>query len=66
LSVSAGLTQILLAVDRSDPAGTNTYFKDNLVRLHNLGLQVETFRPNAGTHAVTEEMKAVMLQAMLK
>jgi poly(3-hydroxybutyrate) depolymerase len=66
LSASAGTMRVLLAVDQSDPAGTNTYFDNNLDRLRKLGLQVETFRPNAGTHAVTEEMKAAVLQAMPK
>jgi poly(3-hydroxybutyrate) depolymerase len=64
LAASAGTTRILLAVDQSDPAGTNTYFNDNLVRLRKAGLPVETFRPNEGTHAVTEAMKAVVLQAL--
>ena len=66
LSLSAGRTRILLAVDQSDPAGTNTYFEDNLVRMRRLGLKVETFRPNAGTHKVSEAMKAAVLQAMPK
>ena len=66
LSLSAGITRILLAVDQSDPAGTNTYFNDNLLRLRRSGLQVETFRPNVVTHAVTESMKAAVLQTMLK
>lgn len=66
LSASAGLTRILLAVDRSDPAGTNAYFNQNLIRLRALGLQVEIFRPDAGTHAVTDTMKARVLQAMPK
>jgi poly(3-hydroxybutyrate) depolymerase len=64
LSASADVTRILLAVDQSDPAGTNTYFDNNLDRLRKLGLQVETFRPNVGTHAVTADMKAVVLQVM--
>ena len=64
LSASAGTTQILLSVDQSDPAGTNVYFHDNLIRLRNLGFQVETFRPNAGTHQVTEAMKAAVLQGL--
>jgi predicted esterase len=66
LSASAGITRILLAVDQSDPDGTNAYFQDNLLRLRRLGLQVETFRPNAGTHAVTAPMKAAVLRAMSK
>lgn len=66
LAASAGITRVLLAVDQSDPAGTNTYFNDNLHRLRRLGLQVETLRPNAGTHAMTESMKATVLQAILK
>ena len=66
LSESAGATHVLLAVDQSDPAGTNRYFEDNLVRLRTLGFQVETFRPNAGTHAVTMAMKAAVLQAIPK
>ena len=66
LSASAGITRILLAVDQSDPAGTNSYFNDNLRQLRGLGLQVETFRPDAGTHVVTEEMKKTVLQAMPK
>ena len=66
LSASAGLTRIFLAVDRSDPAGTNTYFEDNLTRLRTAGLQVETFRPDAATHAVTEAMKAAVLEAIPK
>ena len=66
LSASADITRILLAVDRSDPAGTNTYFDDNLVRLRSLGLQVETYRPNEGTHEVTDAMKVAVLQVMPK
>jgi predicted esterase len=66
LSFSAGITRILLAVDQSDPAGTNTYFDDHLARLRRLGLQIETFRPNAGTHEVNAAMKAAVLQAMPK
>jgi predicted esterase len=64
LSVSAGTTRILLAVDRSDPAGTDPYFNHNLIRLYTLGFQIETFRPNAGTHEVTEAMKVAVLQAL--
>jgi predicted esterase len=66
LSVSAGTTRVLLAVDQSDPAGTNAYFDDNLGRLQRLGFQVETFRWNAGTHEVTEPMKDAVLQAMAR
>ena len=66
LAASAGFTRLLLAVDESDPVGTNTYFNDNLLRLRRLGLHVETFRPNLGTHAVTDPMKAAVLQAILK
>lgn len=64
LSASAGITRILLAVDQSDPAGTNAYFRDNLARLQRLGFHVDTFRPNEGTHNVTEAMKAVVRQAI--
>jgi poly(3-hydroxybutyrate) depolymerase len=66
LCANAGMTQVLLAVDQSDPVGTNAYFNRNLVRLRRLGLQVETVRPNAGTHAVTDAMKAAVLRAMPK
>jgi poly(3-hydroxybutyrate) depolymerase len=66
LSTSAEITRVLLAVDQSDPAGTKTYFPGNLARLRRLGFQVETFRPNAGTHEVTEAMKAIVLQALPK
>lgn len=66
LAASAGITQILLAVDRSDPTGKDQYFNDNLSRLRKLGLQVETFRPNDGTHEVTAAMKAVVLQTISK
>jgi poly(3-hydroxybutyrate) depolymerase len=66
LVANAGSLRILLAVDQSDPAGTNTYFNDNLIRLRTLGLEVETFRPNAGTHDVTETMKAAIMQAIHK
>jgi predicted esterase len=66
LAENAGIMQILLAGDRSNPAGTNPYFNDNLARLRRQGLQVETFRPNAGTHEVTEAMKATVLQTMPK
>ena len=66
LSASAEVTRIFLAVDQSDPAGTGPYFGDNLSRLRSLGFQVETFRPNAGTHEVTEAMKAAVIQAMSK
>jgi hypothetical protein len=64
LSVSADTTRILLAVDQSDPAGTNTYFDENLIRLRRLGMQVDIFRPNTGTHTVAGSMKAAVLQAM--
>ena len=64
LSVSANFTPILLAVDQSDPARAGVYFEDNLLWLRRLGFKVETFRPNAGTHEVTEEMKTAVLQAM--
>jgi hypothetical protein len=64
LRANAGTTRILLAVDQSDPAGTNPYFEDNLIRLRAAGLDVESFRPNAGTHAVTDAMKAAVLQAL--
>ena len=64
LSVSANFTPILLAVDQSDPARAGVYFEDNLLRLRMLGFMVATFRPNAGTHEVTEEMKTAVLQAM--
>ena len=53
LSASAGKTRVLLAVDQSDPAGTNSYFNHNLERLRGLGFQIATFRPNEGAHAVT-------------
>jgi poly(3-hydroxybutyrate) depolymerase len=66
LAASAVVTRILLAVDQSDPLGTNVYFEENLVRLRALGLQVETVRPNEGTHAVTEAMKTAVLQAVPK
>jgi hypothetical protein len=32
--------------------------------LYTLGFQIETFRPNAGTHEVTEAMKVAVLQAL--
>jgi len=64
LSVSAGTTRVLLAVDQFDPAGTYPYFNDNLFQFRTLGFLVETFCPNAGTHEVTEAMKAVVLQAL--
>ncbi|HKY54776.1 MAG TPA: alpha/beta hydrolase-fold protein [Anaerolineales bacterium] len=64
LSVSASFTPILLAVDQSDPARAGVYFEDNLLQLRRLGFKVETFRPDAGTHDLTEEMKTAVLQAM--
>ena len=64
LSVSASVTPILLAVDPSDPAWVGVYFEDNLTQLRKLGFKVGTFRPNAGTHEVTEEMKTAVLQGM--
>jgi poly(3-hydroxybutyrate) depolymerase len=66
LAASTGITRILLAVDQSDPAGTNAYFEDNLLRLRRLGFEIETLRPNEGTHAVTIAMKAALFQAMPK
>jgi len=66
LSASAGITWILLAVDRLDPAGTSPYFKDNLTRLYALGFEVETFRPNEGTHEITDTMRIAVLRAMMK
>jgi len=64
LSVSASFTPILLAVDQSDPVRASVYFEDNLAQLRNLGFKVDTFPPNAGTHEVTEEMKAAVLQGL--
>ena len=64
LRATAATTRILLAVDQTDPGGNNAYFADNLTRLRRAGLQVDTFRPQEGTHAVTEAMKAAMLQAL--
>ena len=65
LSLSASFTPILLAVDQSDTARAGVYFEDNLLQLQRLGFKIETFRPNAGTHDVTEEMKAAVLQALV-
>jgi predicted esterase len=64
LSVSASFTPILLAVDQSDPARAGVYFEDNLAQLRRLGFKVDPFRPNAGTHQVTEEMKAAVLKGL--
>ena len=64
LSVSASFTPILLAVDQSDPARAGVYFEDNLLQLRRLGFKVETFRPNAGTHDVTDELKNAVLQEL--
>ena len=58
------MTRVFLAVDQSDPAGTNPYFQDNYIRLRTLGFLTESFRPNESTHAVTDAMKAAVLQAM--
>ena len=41
-----------------------TCFDKNLIRLRRLGMQVDIFRPDTGTHAVTGSMKAAVLQAM--
>ncbi|NJM07731.1 hypothetical protein HC891_18385 [Candidatus Gracilibacteria bacterium] len=64
LRASAGTTRILLAVDQTDPTGTDAYFEANLARLRAAELHVATFRPNMGTHAVTAAMQARMLQAL--
>jgi poly(3-hydroxybutyrate) depolymerase len=64
LGATAATTRILLAVDQTDPGGNNAYFADNLTRLRRAGLQVDTFRPQEGTHAVTEAMKEAMLHAL--
>lgn len=61
---SASHTRILLAVDQRDPGGNNGYFADNLARLQALGFQVRTVRPNEGTHAVTDAMRAAVLQSL--
>jgi predicted esterase len=61
---SAGHTDILLAVDQRDPGGNNDYFADNLAHLQALGFQVTTFRPIEGTHAVTDAMRAAVLQSL--
>lgn len=66
LSASVGSTRILLAVDQKDPARAGDYFNDNLFRLRTLGFEIETFRPNEGTHEVTEAMKTAVIQAMRK
>jgi pimeloyl-ACP methyl ester carboxylesterase len=61
LAVAARGTRILLAVDARDPAGSPPhvagYFAANLARLSEEGFPVETYRPNRGTHAVTDEMR---------
>jgi poly(3-hydroxybutyrate) depolymerase len=64
LRANAATTRILLAVDQADPAGTDPYFENNLTRLRTAGLHVDIFRPHAGTHAVTDAMKAAVLQAL--
>ena len=64
LAARAEITRILLAVDQSDPAGPNTYYEQNLRRLRTLGFHVETFRPDVGTHEVSDEMKVVVLQSL--
>jgi poly(3-hydroxybutyrate) depolymerase len=55
-------TPVLLAVDRRDPGGNNDYFASNLARLQTLGFQVTTVRPDLGTHALTDAMRAAALQ----
>jgi pimeloyl-ACP methyl ester carboxylesterase len=61
LSAAALGTRVLLAVDVRDPAGATPhvagYFDANLARLRQEGFQVEAFRPDRGTHAVTAEMR---------
>ncbi|MDQ2996731.1 MAG: esterase family protein [Chloroflexota bacterium] len=64
LRQSASRTQILLAVDQRDPGGNNDYVADNLARLQTLGFQVTTVRPNEGTHAITDPMRAAVLQSL--
>jgi len=53
--------RFLLAVDLRDPAGgpphVAGYFAPNLARLRAEGFAVETFRPDVGTHAVTDAMR---------
>ncbi len=41
-------------------------FDHNLIELSGAGLHVDILRPNAGTHAFTAEMKAAVLQALLR
>lgn len=57
LAENPASTRVLLAVDRGDTAGCNTYFADNLARFTEAGFQVETYRPNQGTHAITPQIK---------
>ena len=61
LGASAAHTPILLAVDQRVPGGNNSYFADNLALLHRLGFQITTVRPNAGTHAITDPMRAAVV-----
>jgi poly(3-hydroxybutyrate) depolymerase len=61
LRASAAHTPILLAVDQRDPGGNNSYFEDNLVLLRYLGFQITTVRPNEGTHAITDAMRAAVV-----
>jgi len=61
LRASAAHTPILLAVDQRDPGGNNSYVEDNLVLLHRLGFQITIVRPNAGTHAISDAMRAAVV-----
>lgn len=64
LRAAAATTRLLLAVDRADPAGTDTYFDQNLSQFQKAGLLVDMYRPDTGTHEVTPSMKERVLQLL--
>ena len=62
--VTDGMMQRLSGINPEFVQEPFPYFNHNLIRLYTLGFQIETFRPNAGTHEVTEAMKVAVLQAL--
>lgn len=57
-------TRVLLAVDQADPGGNHAYFAENYQRLCHVGFTVATFRPHEGTHAITDAIRARVLQSL--
>jgi pimeloyl-ACP methyl ester carboxylesterase len=62
LGLAAGFTRFFLAIDRSDPGGSDGYFDDNLKHFSERDFSCASFRPDSGTHDFTDEMRQAVLE----